>query len=116
MMFTADRLRTRASLVLAAFALALAAPAIEETKAQSATVQNCKNAWYSASARPTCSTTPNDILLSGDQCRVKKSCNYYGIGSMGVTQLLQRANDVTVPLADVDDLHNCDGYLQVGPC
>ena len=33
---------------------------------------------------------------------------------MGVTQLLQRFNDMTVPLVDVDDLHNCDGYLQVG--
>ena len=109
--------RVRASLALAALVLALAGPAVEEAKAQSAaTVQSCKNAWYSASARPTCTTVPNDILLSNGQCRIKKSCKYYGIGSMGVTQALYKANDVTVPLADVDDLHNCNGELQVGPC
>ena len=116
---TANRSRTRAMLVLAAFALALAAPAIEEAKAQSGeavTQADCKTAWNSASARPTCSTTPNDILLSNGQCRIKKACQYYGPGPFGPNQLQHKSNDVTVPVGDVDDLHNCDGDLQVGSC
>ena len=83
---------TRVWLVFAVLTLALAGPVIPETKAQSdeaGTVQACRNAWNSASARPTYSGTPNDILLSGGQCRVKKSGQFYGITDFGVVLLQQ---------------------------
>ena len=110
---------TRVWLVFAVLAQALAGPVIPETKARSheaVTVQACRNAWNSASARPTCSSTPNDILLSSDQCRIKKSCQFYGITDFGVVLSPHKPNDLTVPLAEVDDLHNCDETLTVGAC
>ena len=110
---------TRARLVFAVLAQALAGQAIPEAKVQSdeaGTVQACRNAWNSASARPTCSSTPNDIRLSSDQCRIKKSCQFYGITDFGVVLLQHKPNDLTLPLAEVDGLHNCDETLTVGSC
>ena len=110
---------TRVWLVFSALTLALAGSAIEETKAQSdgaVTVQAYQNAWNSAPARLTCSSSPNDILLSGGQCRIKKTCQYYAYGPIGPNQLYLKSNDVTVPIDDVDHLHNCNGTLSVGSC
>lgn len=115
---TANR-STGVWLVFAVLTLALAGPVIPETNAQSdetVTVQACRNAWNSASARLTCSSSPNDILLSGGQCRIKKTCQYYAYGPTGPNQLYLKSNDVTVPIDDVDNLHNCNGTLTVGSC
>ena len=114
---SAIRSRIRLWIVPAALVLVLAAPMIEEAQAQSdeaVTQAGCQTAWNSASARLTCSTG-GDITLSTGQCRIRKECNHWicstrGCGNMKV------ANDVTVPLDDVDDLNNCDGNLQVGAC
>ena len=113
----ANRPRARASLVLAAFVLVLAGPAVEEAKAQSAaTVQNCKNAWNSASARPTCSITSGIITVSNGQCGIEVYCEQrvWTAAQGWVTNAIY--NYTTVPLGDVGDLHNCDGSLQVGAC
>ena len=104
-------------LAVAAIALMLAAPAIEEAKAQSAaTVQNCKNAWNSASARPTCSITSGIITVSNGQCGIEVYCEQrvWTAAQGWVTNAIY--NYTTVPLGDVGDLHNCDGSLQVGAC
>ncbi len=103
-------------LAVAAIALALAGSAIPEATAQSGgavTQADCEAAWNSASARLTCSS--GSITLSGGQCRIVKECQHYEDTDAG-THLAQKSNDVTVPLDDVDDLHNCDGNLWVGAC
>lgn len=116
---TAIRSHTRVWLIFAAVALALVGSAIEETKAQSdeaVTVEDCKDAWNSAPARPNCSNVSGDISLSGGQCRIRKSCTYDPTGGLIPNSSQFAFNDVTVPLADVDDLRVCGGQLQVGPC
>ena len=116
MLSTPVRSRIRLWIVPAAFVLALAGPAVEEATAQSGgavTQADCEAAWNSASASLTCSS--GSITLSVGQCRIIKECQVYE-DTEGGTHLEQKSNDVTVPLDDVDDLNNCDGYLQVGAC
>ena len=111
--------RTRVWLLFAVLTLALAGPAIPEVTAETdgpVTQADCVAAWNNASARLTCSAT-GLITLSSDQCRIQNDCDKREfVVSCGCWLVLSVVNDATFPLADVDDLHNCDGNLQVGAC
>ncbi len=106
----------RVQFVLAVLALALAVPALSNAD-NHATALACESGWGLSSASASCQSTSNDISVLNGQCRIQARCQHW------VFQILTQSlvdvyknNDLTVPLADVDDLHNCDGILQVGPC
>ena len=63
----ANRLRARASPVLADFMLVLAAPAVHDTPAHAATEEQCQNGWQSAPAYSSCDADWVNVVAVGCQ-------------------------------------------------
>ncbi len=106
-------LPTARILALAVLAFLLAGPAAQEAAAQPVTTQECENSWSSAPAYLDCTTRHTEILEVNGQCNIKALCPFL-LPNNPTPQL--RTNDKTVLLADMDDLHNCNGHLTVGSC
>ena len=106
----------RIQFVVAVLALTLAVPALSNAD-NHVTAQACLGAWGNSSASESCQSTLNDISVSDGQCRIQARCQYwvFQISTQSLVDVY-RDNDVTVPPGDVDDLHNCDGWLTVGFC
>ena len=106
----------RIQLVLAVLALTLAVPALSNAD-DHVTALACEGAWSTSSAAESCQSTLNDISVSNGQCRIEARCQHW-VFQILLESLVDvyRDNDLTVPLAEVDDLHNCDGWLRVGFC
>ena len=78
------------------------------------TVQECRTAYYSSSARLSCSSQPS-ISVSENRCRISVSCQNRWYVSSHPDRNVQD-NDVTVTLSDTYNLSNCNGALRVGSC
>lgn len=96
----------RIGLVLAVAVLLLGVP----TQSGAATDSECRDEWSESPADDSCSN--ESISASGNtDCTISASCN---MSSGGQGQ--KRDDEITVHLGRVDELENCDGWLQVGSC
>ena len=74
-----------------------------------ATVDRCRSAIESSSARFTCSMRRLGVSVVNEQCRFKTICAMNQAFSNRITS-------ITVSLEDASRLSNCNGYLRVGSC
>ena len=99
------------ALVLASFPPG-GARADSETETEAtveATVDRCRSAIESSSARFTCSMRRLGVSVVNEQCRFKTICAMNQAFSNRITS-------ITVSLEDASRLSNCNGYLTVGSC
>ncbi len=95
----------RTGLALAATLLLLSVPALSGA----ATDSECSDEWTESAADGSCDN--ESISASGDtDCAIGASC------TTGQGQGNSRYATITVHLERVDELHNCNGHLQVGSC
>ena len=98
---TANRLHTRASLVLAAFAFVLAGLAVQATPADDQAAQECLSGWSTAPASSTCEITV--YSSGGGECGIAASCP----ADDGTTEF----TSISLQLSQFPQLRNCDGVL-----
>ncbi len=104
MMFKDRVSASRMGIALAAALLLLGVPTLSGA---APTQSQCSDAWSESSADDTCDN--ESISVSGDNCRVTASC-------LTEDPWFSLAADITTSLANVDDLQNCSGSLNVGSC
>ena len=105
---TANRLGTRASLVLAAFALALAALAVQTTPAAAqnppeAHQEDCENGWESAPAYSSCTANADGVVALTWGCKVSGTCPDDD-GNSSPTS-------ISLEVEQFPTLRNCNGVL-----
>ncbi len=100
----ANRSRIRALPVLAAFALALAAPVHDARATEGPTHVQCSNAWKTCPAASTCSEQV--VSSTGTSCKVSALCE----SSDGKKQDTVIEG---VELGQFPQLRNCNGVLTV---
>ena len=100
---TANRLRTRASLVLAAFAFVLAALAVYDAPADDQAAQECLSGWSTAPASSTCDITV--YSSGGGECGIAASCP----ADDGTTEF----TSISLEPGQFPQLRNCNGVLTV---
>ena len=104
-MFNSPVFPLRIGLVLAAVLLLLGIPALSGA----ATDGECRSEWSESGADDSCWS--ESISASGaTDCEIGASC------ATGQGQGNSRYATITVHLGRVDELNNCNGWLQVGSC
>lgn len=92
-------------IALAAALLLLGVPALSGAAAP--TQSQCEDAWEDSDADDSCDN--EYIVVEDEKCRVSASC-------LTEDPWDSRATTILTSLANVDDLENCSGSLQVGSC
>ena len=104
MLSTPVRSRIRLWIVPAAFVLVLAGPAVHDTPARAATLEQCQNGWGTAPASSSCDITVYG-LSGGDTCGIAASCP----ADDGTTVF----TSISLEVDQFPQLRNCDGALTI---